>query len=174
MAFYKWLPILAMTPLLYRSYYLVLVVPWGFTKLFDHYFERFFLWRHRNEKIINMRYEFVTKLSKERCKHVSMKSRQEGSLCGKVCNSNSSQRTHRMHKMHRSTVCTIKNRGSFEVYQIRRIHLVHLSCTRRWQVAIEHPPNYFLWGLSRDKKHSVGAEQSFYIFWILQADDTRF
>ena len=144
MAFYKWVPILAMTPLLYRSYYLVLVVPWGFTKLFDHYFERFFLWRHRNEKIINMRYQFVTKLSKERCKHVMMKPKQEGLRCGRVCSRNSSRRTRRVHKMHRSTVYTNKNRGSLEVYQIWRVHVIHLSCTCRWQIAIEYPPNNFL------------------------------
>lgn len=141
MAFYKWIPILAMTPILYRSYYLVLIFPWGFTKLFDHYFERFFLWRHRNEKIINMRYEFVTKLSKELCKHGFTQSRQEGLLCGKFCKRNSN---HQIHKIHRSTVFTNKNRGSFEVYQVRRVYIIYLSCTRRWEVAIKFTPNYFL------------------------------
>ena len=68
MSIYKWTPIAIMTPLLFRNFYATLIVPWVITNLFDHYFERFFLWRFRKQRVINLRNEFITKLSKPRSK----------------------------------------------------------------------------------------------------------
>jgi hypothetical protein len=85
MAPYKWLPIAMLTPLLYRSYWMVLLVPWFTVKMFDHYFERFFLWRYRNERVINLRGEFVGRLSKEKSTGGGMQIRCGGWRCSTRC-----------------------------------------------------------------------------------------
>lgn len=66
MSVYKWVPIVLMTPVIFRSFFAMVLVPYATVKLFDHYFESFFLWRYRKERIINVRNEFVTKLSKDK------------------------------------------------------------------------------------------------------------
>jgi len=45
-----------------------MIIPYFTVSMFDHYFERLFAWRHRNDRIINVRSEFVSKLSKQKSK----------------------------------------------------------------------------------------------------------
>lgn len=66
MSVYKWTPIILLTPFIFRNAFALALVPWAAVKLFDHYFERYFLWKYRNERIINVRNEFITKLSKSK------------------------------------------------------------------------------------------------------------
>lgn len=84
MAPYKWLPILAMTPVLFRSIWLVAIIPYFTASMFDHYFERFFLWRHRQDRIINMRNEFVSKLSKEKSTSAIMQTKWGGFISSRL------------------------------------------------------------------------------------------
>jgi DNA primase catalytic subunit len=64
MAIYKWTPVIMMTPMIMKHGLLLFLIPYVTTRLFDHYFESYFLWKHRQDKIINIREEFATKLSK--------------------------------------------------------------------------------------------------------------
>jgi len=42
----------------------VLTIPAFTALMFDHYFEAFFHWRHRQDRIFNLRLEFATQLAK--------------------------------------------------------------------------------------------------------------
>jgi hypothetical protein len=64
MAAYKWIPIVCLTPLIFHNYWLVLTIPAFTALMFDHYFEAFFHWRHRQDRIFNLRLEFATQLAK--------------------------------------------------------------------------------------------------------------
>lgn len=75
MAPYKWIPILCMTPLLFHNYWLVLAIPYFTVKMFDHYFESFFVWRYKKEPLINLRNEFITKLSKDQSTTIKIKTK---------------------------------------------------------------------------------------------------
>ena len=66
MSAYKWAAIGLMTPFIYPYAIFLLSMPVIFVKLFDRYFERFFVWRYQQNRMINMREEFRTKLSKEK------------------------------------------------------------------------------------------------------------
>lgn len=71
---YKWTPIL-----IYSAFRLLrlrrppLIIPYVYTLMFDHYLEPFFVWLHKDEKVINVRYEFVSKLSKVKNKERRVK-----------------------------------------------------------------------------------------------------
>jgi hypothetical protein len=57
MAPYKWTPIIFLT--IFRLIKLRrpgLIFPAVFTSLFDHYMEPFFVWLHKDDKIINVKY----------------------------------------------------------------------------------------------------------------------
>ncbi len=65
MAPYKWVPVLIYSAFrLFRLRSPPLIIPYLYTTLFDHYMEPFFAWKNKDKKIINVRYEFASKLSK--------------------------------------------------------------------------------------------------------------
>ena len=65
MAPYKWTPIIFLTIMRLAQLRRPLILfPLAYTMLFDHYMHPFFAWMHKDDKIINMKYEFAAKLSK--------------------------------------------------------------------------------------------------------------
>ena len=72
MAPYKWIPIALLTPLLFQNFWVTLIIPYFTVEMFDHYFESFFVWRYKKERIINVRNEFVAKLTKETSTQIGM------------------------------------------------------------------------------------------------------
>lgn len=65
MAPYKWTPIILYSIMrLIRLRRPPLIIPFIYTTMFDHYLYPFFTWLHKDDKNINIRYEFATKLSK--------------------------------------------------------------------------------------------------------------
>ena len=67
MAPYKWVPSFLFGALA-RFNVVGLIFPVFYTSAFDHYFKDFFMWKYSKHKMINMRYEFITKLSKPKSK----------------------------------------------------------------------------------------------------------
>lgn len=63
MAPYKWIPGL-LVPILSRLSASSLLFPLIYVNLFDFYLKPFFVWKHRNDPIINIQREFAVKLSK--------------------------------------------------------------------------------------------------------------
>ena len=63
LALYKWGPSLLMA-LVFRLNAFSLVFPVIHFALVDRYFKNFLIWKYSDDKIINVRSEFVTKLSK--------------------------------------------------------------------------------------------------------------
>ena len=63
MAIYKWAPSLCFV-LLTRFSLPGLIFPLFYTKFVDYYFKEFFIWKESDKKIISIRKEFITKLSK--------------------------------------------------------------------------------------------------------------
>ena len=54
MAPYKWIPIVGVA-LATRLSAFSLVFPIVYTQLFEAYFKKYFIWKHRNDKNINIR-----------------------------------------------------------------------------------------------------------------------